>query len=224
MATKTEMAHNREIDQVLGNTGLGSWVSNNRNLAILIILAIFAAVFGWGGYSQMKNKNNVAFGDKIFAFQEAAYTQLIDKKLKPADYLVEFKSLQSEVGGYLGLAPVLIKSSGHLIDQGAYKEAIEVLELGHKTLKTPVLNNIISLHLAAAYEDLKDYKSAIRTLEDLNTSSFKLMEDKVYLDLGRLYIATQNIEKAKLNLNYLVENGKDAEFIKLAKLYLIDLK
>jgi hypothetical protein len=50
------------------------------------------------------------------------------------------------------------------------------------------------------------------------------MEDKLYLDLGRLYLSAGNKEKAKVNLQYLVDNGKDAEFMKIARLYLEDIE
>lgn len=223
MATETEMAPNRDIDQVLNQTEIGHWISKNKNLVIVLVVLLFAGIFGWGGYNQVKGDKEQALGDKIYQFQEGAYTQLIDKKMKPAEFLTQFKTIQTEVGDFIGFAPVLIKSAGHLVDQGANKEAVEVLEMGLKNLKTPILTNIISLHLASALEDLKDYPRAINVLEELNTSSLKLMEDKVYLDLGRLYLASGNVEKAKVNLQYLVDNGKEAEFTKLAKLYLEDL-
>lgn len=223
MATETKMAPNSEIDQVLGRTEVGHWISQNKNITIGLVVLLIAGIFGWGGYNQIKGNKEQELGDKIYKFQESAYTQLIDKKIKPAEYLIQFKAVQAEVGDYVGFAPVLIKSAGHLSDQGAKKEAVEILESGLKTLKTPILNNILSLHLAAALEDLKEYPRAIEVLEDLNTSSLKLMEDKVYLDLGRLYLVTGNKEKAKVNLQYLVDNGKEAEFTKIAKLYLEDL-
>ncbi len=223
MATDTEMAPNREIDQVLNQTEIGAWIAKNKAVVVIFAVLLFGGIFGWGGYHSLQGKKEQELGKKIYEFQESSYTQLIDKKLSPADYAIKFKALQKEIGDFEGLAPVLIKSSEHLVEQGAYKEASEILRIGLNSYDTPILSNMLSLHLASALEDLKDYNGAITVLEDLNTSSKKLFEDKVYLDLGRLYIAAGNKEKAKLNLQYLIDNGKEAEFIKLAKLHLQDL-
>lgn len=223
MATDTKMAPNREIDEVLGQTEFGEWISKNKTATVSLVGLLILGIFGWGGYQSVQNKKEQELNNKIYTFQEGAYTQLIDKKLAPAEFVTQFNSLQSEVGDFDGLAPVMIKASGHLVDQGAYKEAIDVLDLGYGKYG-PVLNNLIALHLAAALEDQKDYGRAITILEDLNTSSMKYFEDKIYLDLGRLYLTSGNVEKAKLNLQYLIDNGKEAEFIKLARLHLEDIE
>ena len=224
MATETDMAPNREIDQVLNQTEVGEWIAKNKTAVIGLVVLIIVGVFGWGGYQQVADKKAQKYGDRIYKFQEGPYTQLIDKKLAPAEFVTQFKALRAEVKDYMGLAPLVIKSADHLVSQEAYKEAVAILEEGRTFLKTPILNNVLSLHLATAFENLNDYPKAIATLEELNTSSMKLMEDKIYLDLGRLYLASGNKEKAKTNLQYLVDNGKEAEFMKLAKLYLEDLE
>ena len=54
-------------------------------------------------------------------------------------------------------------------------------------------------------------------------SGIKLMEDKVYLDLGRLYRDTGDSEKAKSSFQWVVDKGTEAEFKKMARLYLDEL-
>ena len=46
------------------------------------------------------------------------------------------------------------------------------------------------------------------------------MEDKVYLDLGILYLKKGNKEKAKASLDYVVEKSKDESLLKIARIYL----
>lgn len=223
MATETEMAPNREIDQVLSQTEMGEWIAKNKTTVIVLLVVIIGGIFAWGGYSSMANKKAQEHAATVYSFQESTYTQLIEKKIEPSQFVQKYLALETKVSGFEGLAPVLIKAAGHLKTQGATAEVIQILEPGIKSFKTPILLNIISLHLAAAYEDNKEPTKAIEVLENLNSSSLKLMEDKIYLDLGRLYLSTGNTEKAKVNLQYLVDNGTDAEFMKIARLYLEDM-
>ncbi len=224
MATKTDMAPNTEIDNVLSQTEMGEWIAKNKTMVVVLLVVIIGGIFAYGGYSSMANKKAQEHAASIYTFQEGPYTQLIDKKIKPAEFVQKYLALEASVSGFEGLAPVLIKAAGHLNTQGATAEVIQILEPGLKSFKTPILSNIISLHLAAAYEDNKEFTKAIEVLENLNGSSLKLMEDKLYLDLGRLYLSAGNKEKAKVNLQYLVDNGKDAEFMKIARLYLEDIE
>jgi predicted negative regulator of RcsB-dependent stress response len=224
MATKTDMAPNREIDQVLSQTDMGEWIAKNKTIVIVFLVVIIGGIFAWGGYSNLASKRAQEHAATIYAFQEGVYTGLIDKKVQPKEFVEKYLALEAKVSGFEGLAPVLIKAAGHLKDQGATLEVIQILEPGIKSFKTPILVNVISIHLAVAYEDNKEYGKAIEVLENLNSSSLKLMEDKIYLDLGRLYLSSGNKEKAKVNLQYLVDNGSDAEFMKIARLYLEDIE
>lgn len=224
MATETEMAPNNEIDKVLSQTDMGAWIAKNKTIVIVLLVVIIGGIFAWGGYNSLANKKAQEHAATIYSFQESSYTELIEKKIKPTEFVQKYLALEAKVSGFEGLAPVLIKAAGHLKTQGATKEVIQILEPGIKSFRTPILLSVISLHLAAAYEDNKEFSKAIEVLENLNSSSLKLMEDKLYLDLGRLYLSAGNIDKAKVNLQYLVDNGKDAEFIKIARLYLEDIE
>ena len=57
----------------------------------------------------------------------------------------------------------------------------------------------------------------------MNASSVTLMESKVYLDLGRIYLKMGKKEDAMINFKYVVDHFSDSNFAKIAKLYLNDM-
>lgn len=67
-------------------------------------------------------------------------------------------------------------------------------------------------------------REAISLLEELNRSKVKIMEGKVYLDLGRLYLETGDKKRARQNLSYVIDKFPQNNFDKMAKLYLMELE
>ena len=65
---------------------------------------------------------------------------------------------------------------------------------------------------------------AISLYERLLTQKVSVLTDKTYLDLGVLYLKKGNMEKAKSSLNYVIEKSKDDTLLKLARIYLADIK
>ena len=70
------------------------------------------------------------------------------------------------------------------------------------------------------YEEQGRLDEAIATLEELVASSNLFFEEKVYLDLGRLYLANGDQGQAETYFRYVVDRGEDDEVLKLANLYL----
>ena len=81
----------------------------------------------------------------------------------------------------------------------------------------------LRMRAAVLAENLNKLDEALKHLNTLISGSIKYMEDKIYLDLGRLQLKTGDTEKAKSSFQHVIDNGKEEEFKKMAKLYLSEL-
>lgn len=223
MSNTTTATPNRNINQIMKDSDAGALVSKNKNSIIAIVVALLIAIIGFGLYSSMADKSKAASNSKIYAFESTTLANW-NEKSDPKVLVEGLKNLHKEVGNYSGLVPVIIKASDALMGQNELNEALEVLTLGQKASKNDYANYFMLSRLAVVYEDLGQEQKAIETLEKMNNQSVKIFEGKNYLDLGRLYLKTGNKEKAKASFTYVVEKAKDeAEFVKIAKLYLSKL-
>lgn len=219
----TTTTPNRNINQILDEGDVGTFVTKNKNALIAILIAIVVAVVGFGVYSTFSDKSKAELNTKIYSFETGTLKGFNDKS-DPKALLEGVRTLHKEVGNYTGLVPVVIKASDLLMENSHLNEALEVLMIGQKAAKNDYAEYFILSRLAVVYEDLGQNQAAIDTLEKMNSQSVKIFEGKNYLDLGRLYLKMGNKEKAKASFTYVVEKTKDeSEFVKLAKLYLSKL-
>ncbi len=216
----TTTTPNRNINQILDEGDVGTLVSKNKNALLAIVIAIVVAVVGFGVYSTFADRSKAELNTKIYAF-ETTTLKNFNEKSDPKAFVESLRSLNKEVGNYVGLVPVVIKASDILMDSSHLNEALEVLTIGQKVAKNDYAEYFILSRLAVVYEDLGQNQAAIDTIEKMNSQSVKIFEGKNYLDLGRLYLKMGNKEKAKASFTYVVEKAKDeTEFVRLAKLYL----
>lgn len=223
MSNTTTTAPNRNINEIINNGDVGVLIAKNKNALLAILIAVVVAVIGFGLYASFADKSKSAFNSKIYTFESVSLKDWSDKS-DPKALVQGIKDLQKEIGNYSGLIPVVIKASDALVTSNHLNEALEVLTIGQVASKNEYANYFILSRLAVVYEDLGQDQKAIETLEKMNNQSVKVFEGKNYLDLGRLYLKSGNKEKAKASFTYVVEKTKDdAEFVKIAKLYLAKL-
>lgn len=221
--TSTTTSPNRSLNQILNDGDAGAVITKNKNTLIAIGTAIIVAIIGFGLYSSFADKSKTAFNSKIYNFETNSLKTFNEKSDSKA-LVVAFKSLQAELGNYVGLIPVVLKASDALIGQQHLNEALEVLTIGVQISKNEYADYFILSRLAVVYEDLGQVQKAIEVLEKMNSQSLKVFEGKNYLDLGRLYLKNGDKVKAKASFTYVVEKVKDeSEFVKIAKLYLSNL-
>lgn len=223
MSNTTTTTPNRNIDQIMNESDVGTLISKNKNALLAILIAIIVAVIGFGVYANFADKSKAAFNSKIYAFENSSLKNF-NEKSDPKAFVAGIKDLHNEMGKYAGLVPLVIKSSDVLMANNHFSDAEEVLAIGAKIAKNDYAEYFINSRLAVVYEDLGQDQKAIETLEKMNTESFKIFEGKNYLDLGRLYLKKGDKAKAKASFTYVVEKAKDEpEFVKIAKLYLSNL-
>jgi len=192
---------------------------------VIGIILVVVGVVTQGIVKNSKETNNAKFSDKVFLFNKNTSKAFIDKKIKAGEYSNKVLALLTEMKGSKMGVPLVLKGSENLLKNGHLMEAKAVLEKGHKlySKSNKFVRFLINSRLASIYEDKEKYQDAITLLEELIKKGETFMPGKVHLDLGRLYKIMGNKEKAKGNLQHVVDSINDKELVKLAKIYLAEL-
>ncbi|OFZ26920.1 MAG: hypothetical protein A2381_20040 [Bdellovibrionales bacterium RIFOXYB1_FULL_37_110] len=213
------------VDEELNRTEIGQFVARNKVLVISVILAAFLGVAIWGITSNMSEKQQQELSKVIYDFEKNTFKQLEEKKIDGKDYVNKFAELLKVTGSYHGAFTLSIQSADLFIERGELNFAKDILEKSQKELKgsNPFVAWFLNNRLAVVYEDSNDLDNAVAYLKKMNASSVTLMESKVYLDLGRIYLKMGKKEDAMINFKYVVDHFSDSNFAKIAKLYLNDM-
>ncbi|OFZ21176.1 MAG: hypothetical protein A2202_07095 [Bdellovibrionales bacterium RIFOXYA1_FULL_36_14] len=213
------------VDEELNRTEIGQFVARNKVFVISVIIAIFLGVILWGVTSNMSEKQQQEMSQVVYDFEKNTFKQLEEKKIEGKDYVDKFANLLKVTGSYSGTLTLSIQSADLFIERGELNFAKEILEKSHNELKgsNPFVAWFLNHRLAVVYEDSNDLENAVTYLKKMNSSSVKLLESKVYLDLGRIYLKMGKKEDAMINFKYVVDHFSDSNFAKIAKLYLNDM-
>ncbi|MDD0853253.1 tetratricopeptide repeat protein [Halobacteriovorax sp. GB3] len=211
------------LEGELQQTELGSFVSKNKGFVVGLIVLAIVAIFGYGIFSIQKNKSDEVKADKVAAFTTTFAKNYTDKKIDAAQLSKAYQELVSEVGSFVGLTPVTISLSDQLVKNNEKEMALSFLEKLND-VSSSTARFFIDTRLAALYEDMGKVDMAIASLEKVNQGGLKLLEEKIYLDLGRLYMAKGDKEKARASFDYIKKNLAQDEYKKLADIYLSKLK
>lgn len=227
MTTTTTSSPNREINQILNENQVQGFVAKNKVAVYVLLGVLVAAVVGFGFFKTFADKSRAEYNNKIHTFETTVLKTYMTNPAAPgAAKTLEsgVMSMHLEMGNYIGLLPLVIKSSDALVANAHNVEARSLLTVGEKVANDDYAKYFILSRQAVVYEDLGEDKLAIETLEKMSSQSLKVFEGKTYLDLGRLYLKAGDKEKAKKNFTHVVEKNKeDAEFVKIAQLYLSQL-
>ena len=186
-------------------------------VGIIILLAI---PLSYGIYYNVREKKQDGFRNQIFSFTQKDLKDLNDGKLKPSDFINSFSNLLSETSYSKANLPVLLQSAEIMNSKNDLASAKGILELGQKHFSSGYEKILLGLKLSAVYEDLGENDKAISLLEEMVDLKTKILEGKLYLDLGRLYKKMNNPVKAKEKFQYVLNNFDEEVYKKLAQLNL----
>lgn len=211
---------------IMNQAGEGFNVNKNVIIGVLaLVVVILAGVALW---STMNNRAKPEIDAKIYQYETTVLEKLNKNpqdKAAAAEVLAAFKNLQSANKSYVGLFPALLVTADKLTLAGDTAGAIDLLENGMDSAHNSYAKFFLLSRLAALYEDANNTDKAIEALTKMTSNDAKVFEGKIYLDLGRLNLAKGNKEEAKKHFTHVVEKAnQDAEFVKIAKIYLEDLK
>lgn len=221
MATTTS-PHN-PVDEALQETELGAFIAKNKSSVIGFVVLIILGVFAWGGYAVYESNKNDELSSVAFDFKNKNFSNLVSKSMTTSDYTKAYLDMAAKMPGFVGLTPLAINSSDELTKQGDLEGSIKVLDTV-KDQSNPYIKYFVYSRMAVNHEDLGNTDKAIESLEGIVKANIKVMESKTYLDLGRLYLKKGEKAKAKTNFQYVIDNLGQAEFVKLARLYLADME
>jgi predicted negative regulator of RcsB-dependent stress response len=224
--TQRDVIQGTNIDQVLSQGDMNIWVIRHKWALLSGILVVVAAVIGHGFYRNHAATNKMKDAQAISTFISGPLKQFEEKKIEAAEVVQETKKLAASTKQLQIVAPAVMKAS----DMLAEKEpagALEVLSLieGPWMSSNRPMALLVSLRKAALQEDLGRNAEAISTLETQLQKQYKVLETKIYFDLGRLSLKTGDKERAKKNFAHILETAPQGDdFTKMAKIYLQDLK
>jgi predicted negative regulator of RcsB-dependent stress response len=228
MNSTTTTSANNDLNGMLSESNVQGMANKNKTTIFVVLGVLVAAAIGFGLFKTFSDKSKTEYNAKIYAFESTVLANYNAKPNEPnaaATLQNGIENLHKEMGEYLGLLPLVIKSSDALVANSHFPEARTVLSTGEKIASDDYAKFFILSRQAVVYEDIGEDKLAIDTLEKMTSHSVKVFEGKTYLDLGRLYLKTNDKEKAKKSFTHVVEKNKeDAEFVKLAQLYLAKMK
>ena len=211
------------IDKELKATSFGAWIAENKSLSISVIVLILVGVIGFGVFNHFQTKKNNEFAGVLFEFSQNELTQFREDKLDASTLVAKYNEVSSEMGSFDGAASFSIEVIDSLMDKGNNEQAYKLATKSLEKISNAQSEYFIGMRAAVLAENLGKDQEALGHLNSLISSSVKYMEDKIYLDLGRLQFKTGNSEKAKRSFQYVIDNGKEEEFKKMARLYLSEL-
>jgi predicted negative regulator of RcsB-dependent stress response len=220
MASENTASATREIDEVLSRTEVGSFIAGHRSLVIAILVIVFASIAGYGIWSWTSDKRNVEFETAIYEYSQGSLKSFSEKAIEASALLSGYERLADKLGSYSGIFPIGMDTAKLLLDSEQSAQAASVLKSLQKVAKNPYQRFMLQTHLAVALENQGDQAGALAVLEELVKANTALMEPKVYLDLGRLALALGQNDKARSNLQWVIDKDADAEMTLLARLYM----
>jgi predicted negative regulator of RcsB-dependent stress response len=214
----------QEVAQTLAKTDLGDFVLKYKkqllSALVLVFLTLIAyTIFKSNQASKIKNSLNLIETfktDKIEAFKA--------KKMEVASLISAVTGLDASLLKQPLLAFYLAEVANDLIKEQKWDEASQLLKPSFDHLdKSTHLGQLYAFQLAVMQENAGKVAEAIKTLEQLLKAPKSFVTSKLYFDLGRLYLAQNNTNQAKLNFEYVLKEAPQSELAQFAAIYLKEL-
>ena len=218
---KTRKELLKEPDEFMTLTGkmIGFAVDHKTQLTygLGIVLALAITISGIRFFSiRAENKATAMLSQSLMA-----YNDLKNQKTPDEVYSAVSGGFQSVVRKYGG------KDSGKLArliyanicyDAGRYKEAIEMYNAALEDFEThPMIRSQILNNLGYAYEQQKDYATAVSYFEKITGAPEQVLRDEALFSLGRLYGKLGQPEKSKAAYQKIVSDYPDFIYIDMVK-------
>src|SRR5690606_1198275 len=128
MATDNTAAPNRGIDDILKQTEMGSFISNNKSLFISVIVLALLSVAGFGVWTYVSGERDKKVQTELYEFSKGSLSALQSKTLPPAEFVAAFNRLSDKLGSHDAVFATGIQAALVLTEQGANEQVLAILE------------------------------------------------------------------------------------------------
>ena len=218
---KTRKELLREPDEFMTISGklIGFAVDHKNQLAyalgIIVILALI--ISGYRCFTIRAENNAVALLDKSLT----KYNSLKADKQPDEVYgevSADFQFILDKYKGKESAKLARIIYANICYNAGKYKQAIELFKTALTDFgKYPMIHQQILSNLGYAYEQEKDYSTAVGYFEKISTAPEPIMRDEALFHLGRLYDKLGENEKSREAYNKILTDHQDFIYIDLVK-------
>ena len=223
-----------QVKSTLKKTELGLSILHHKNFYLSLIVGGFLFAAGVGGWRHWSFIQQQTAAQAVFDFEQKYLAaepkgedaanpengQVPADKALTMQALDQFIDVAHKYSGQEVIVPLALQVSSKLTSSEMVQKFLPELEqIFHRNEKVKIFGFYLGMSLAALQEDAGKVDDAIHTLEMLVSSPDKtLMEDKIYLDLGRLYRGKGDESKAQQQWEHLLKNFPQSEWARLAKL------
>ena len=204
-----------------------SFVLRHRKGILLFVALLVSGVFAWG-YRHWAERNAQGLAaDEAYRFEQGPFKSLKEKPEELPSFLEAFKVLAQEHGPRGRVVLLGVEIADYLRGEGRRREALEVLEAIDREGGERLERYLVGVRRAALWEEVGEASRALVILEDLVAQGHIFWEEKIYLNLGRLYLDGGEREKARAHFLHIVDREDEGEFdgdiLKTARLYLEEI-
>lgn len=218
---KTRKELLREPDEFMTISGklIGFAVDHKNQLAyalgIIVILALI--ISGYRFFSIRAENNAAALLDKSLTKYNSLKTDKQPDEVY-GEVSADFQFILDKYKGKESAKLARIIYANICYNAGKYKQAIELFKTALTDFaKYPMIRQQILSNLGYAYEQEKDYSTAVGYFEKISTAPEPIMRDEALFHLGRLYDKLGENEKSREAYNKILTDHQDFIYIDLVK-------
>lgn len=219
--TSTESTKS-QTDEILKQTELGTFIANNKALVLGLIAVIIIGLFGNGFYREYSKKMRLENAEKINTFTNDQFEKFKAKKLDGKTYITEVTNLNKSIDHDIAILPLILLSVQEFETREDANSAMELLNLVPK-VNNPYSEFFFMNKKIEILEDLGKHQEALDAINGLSPEASMLLEEKVFLDKGRLNMKMGKLEEAKKNFEIVTSKVGQEDFVKLARIYLAQI-
>lgn len=188
---------------------------------VALAVCLIVGTAGYFTYDFIREKNESEALNSLYEFEKGTWKNFQEKKITTEQMIQEWNKLTQDVTTNKKIAFFAIQVIQPLMAEKKWDQATNILlPLTEKYEKDPYVYYFLSNSLSGVYEDAGKLDEAIALIENILKQNIKLMEAKTYFDLGRLYNKRGQVDKAKTNFQYVIDNYPDDKMGHMARVYL----
>lgn len=220
--TTTPNQTKSETDELLKQTELGEFIANNKVLVFGFLALVIIGLFGNGFYRQYNEKVRAEHAAKINTFIGSKFEDFKAKKLDSKTFITEVGNLNQELGSDIAILPLILLGAQEFEKRSEPSNAMELLMIAPK-MDNPYSEFFLMNKRVEVLEDLGKFQEALNAINTLSPKASMLLEEKVFLDKGRLNMKMGNLDEAKKNFELVTAKVGQEDFVKLARIYLAEI-